>query len=141
MEISIYAEAAGLVIFGAGGDLTRRKLVPALYNLFLDPYLPERFAIIGIDLQPLNDERFRERMREGVDQFSRRGKVDVLQAIRSIAHDEVHLFAARDDTICRKIGGGCGGNRVPTDRHQRHSCPGGRITVASTRPRRTCSPR
>jgi glucose-6-phosphate 1-dehydrogenase len=95
MENSIYPEAAGLVIFGAGGDLTRRKLAPALYDLFLDHYLPERFAIIGIDLQPLNDERFRERMREGVGQFSRRGKVDVLQAIRSIEPDEVHLFAAR----------------------------------------------
>lgn len=38
MENSIYPEAAVLVIFGAGGDLTRRKLVPALYDLFLDHY-------------------------------------------------------------------------------------------------------
>jgi glucose-6-phosphate 1-dehydrogenase len=76
MENHIYPEAAVLVIFGAGGDLTRRKLVPALYDLFLDRYLPQRFAIIGIDLQPLDDERFRQRMRDGVDQFSRRGKPD-----------------------------------------------------------------
>src|SRR5262245_17630437 len=76
MENHIYPEAAGLVIFGAGGDLTRRKLVPALYDLFLDRYSPQRFAIIGVDLQPLDDESFRQRMREGVDQFSRRGKVD-----------------------------------------------------------------
>jgi glucose-6-phosphate 1-dehydrogenase len=45
MENLSYPDAAGLVIFGAGGDLTRRKLVPALYDLFLDHYLPERFAI------------------------------------------------------------------------------------------------
>jgi glucose-6-phosphate 1-dehydrogenase len=76
MENYIYPEAAGLVIFGAGGDLTRRKLVPALYDLFIDRYLPERFAIIGIDLQPLDGESFRQRMREGVDQFSRRGKAE-----------------------------------------------------------------
>src|SRR6266540_4511834 len=76
MENYRYPEAAGLVIFGAAGDLARRKLVPALYDLFLDRYLPERFAIIGIDLQPLNDERFRQRMRESVGQFSRRGKAD-----------------------------------------------------------------
>src|SRR5258706_9454509 len=76
MENHIYPEAAVLVIFGAGGDLTRRKLVPALYDLFLDRYLPERFAIIGIDLQPLNDESFRQRLRAGVDQFSRRGAAD-----------------------------------------------------------------
>ncbi len=76
MENYRYPEAAGLVIFGAAGDLARRKLVPALYDLFLDRYLPERFAIIGIDLQPLNDERFRQRMRESVGQFSRRGKAE-----------------------------------------------------------------
>ena len=76
MENHIYPDAAVLMIFGAGGDLTRRKLVPALYDLFLDRYLPGRFAIIGIDLQPLNDETFRQRMRDGVDQFSRRGKAD-----------------------------------------------------------------
>src|SRR5262245_28902142 len=76
MENHIYSEAAVLAIFGAGGDLTRRKLVPALYDLFLDRYLPQRFAVIGVDLQPLDDERLRHRMPESVDQFSRRGKAD-----------------------------------------------------------------
>jgi glucose-6-phosphate 1-dehydrogenase len=63
-----------LVIFGAAGDLTRRKLVPALYNLCLDNLLPDKFTIIGLDLKPLSDADFRLRLREGVDQFSRRGK-------------------------------------------------------------------
>ena len=76
MENHMYPEAAVLVIFGAAGDLTRRKLVPALYDLFLDHFLPQRFAIIGVDRQPLDDERLRQRMREGVDQFSRRGTAD-----------------------------------------------------------------
>lgn len=65
-----------LVIFGAGGDLTRRKLVPALYNLLLDQQLPERFAIIGVARKNLENDVFRERLRAGLDDFSRRGKVD-----------------------------------------------------------------
>ncbi len=50
--------------------------MPALYDLFRDQYSPERFTVIGIDYKPLNDERFRQRLREGVDQFSRRGKAE-----------------------------------------------------------------
>jgi glucose-6-phosphate 1-dehydrogenase len=41
-----------LVIFGANGDLTWRKLVPALYNLSLDGLLPEKFAVLGVDGKP-----------------------------------------------------------------------------------------
>jgi glucose-6-phosphate 1-dehydrogenase len=55
-----------LVIFGASGDLTRRKLVPALYNLFLDKWLPERFAILGVDRKPLDDVTFSQKLRGGV---------------------------------------------------------------------------
>ena len=49
METLIQTNPVAIVIFGAGGDLTWRKLVPALYSLFVDRWLPERFAIIGID--------------------------------------------------------------------------------------------
>ncbi len=63
-----------MVIFGAGGDLTWRKLVPALYNLFLDHRLPERFAVVGVARQEMDDSAFRKRLREGVDLFSRRGR-------------------------------------------------------------------
>ena len=66
-----------IVIFGAGGDLTRRKLIPALYNLYLGDWLPEKFAIIGIDRKNQSDEEFRQNLRaEGVDEFSRRGKAE-----------------------------------------------------------------
>jgi len=65
-----------MVIFGAGGDLALRKLVPALYSLFLDRLLPERFAIVGVARKKLDDDGFRSRLREGVDTFSRRGRVD-----------------------------------------------------------------
>jgi glucose-6-phosphate 1-dehydrogenase len=63
-----------LVIFGAGGDLTWRKLVPALYNLFLDGWLPDQFALIGLDLKPMSDDECRTRWRDGVDRFSRQGR-------------------------------------------------------------------
>jgi glucose-6-phosphate 1-dehydrogenase len=61
-----------LVIFGAAGDLTNRKLLPALYNLFLDRWLPDHFAVIGCDRVDMTTEQFRDRMRQGVDAFSRR---------------------------------------------------------------------
>ena len=65
-----------LVIFGAGGDLTWRKLVPALYNLFLDNLLPEHFALIGLDRKEMSEDEFCERLHNGIDRFSRRGKID-----------------------------------------------------------------
>ncbi len=65
-----------LVIFGAGGDLTARKLVPALYNLFLDKWLPGKLVIIGVDIKEMSDEQFRQYILGGVNKFSRRGKVE-----------------------------------------------------------------
>jgi glucose-6-phosphate 1-dehydrogenase len=65
-----------LVVFGAGGDLAHRKLIPAIYNLSLDGQLPEQFAVLGLDRLDMNDDAFRQHLREGVDQFSRRGKAD-----------------------------------------------------------------
>ncbi len=65
-----------VVIFGAGGDLTWRKLVPALYNLHLDRLVEDRFAIIGVDRKEMSDDDFRRHLRQGVDEHSRRGKAD-----------------------------------------------------------------
>src|SRR5665213_552497 len=65
-----------LVIFGAAGDLTHRKLLPALFNLFLDKRLPDKFSILGVDRKPLEQEGFRNHLHEGVNEFSRRGKAD-----------------------------------------------------------------
>ncbi|MGE5647320.1 MAG: glucose-6-phosphate dehydrogenase [Acidobacteriota bacterium] len=58
------------VIFGANGDLTRRKLIPALYRLARDRRLPPGFAVIGNSRTPLDDAQFREKMREAVGEFS-----------------------------------------------------------------------
>jgi len=67
-----HAEPTAIVIFGASGDLTQRKLVPALYNLFLDGWLPDQFAMIGISRTEMGDDEFRQRLRSGIDRFSRR---------------------------------------------------------------------
>ncbi len=60
-----------LVIFGASGDLTSRKLVPALFNLFREKRLPGDFAVVGFARRPKSDAEFRAEMREGVERFSR----------------------------------------------------------------------
>jgi glucose-6-phosphate 1-dehydrogenase len=57
-----------IIIFGASGDLTKRKLIPAIYQLFVDSLLPENFAILGASRTELNDEEFRERMKEFLPQ-------------------------------------------------------------------------
>ncbi len=61
-----------LVIFGGGGDLSRRKLLPALYNLALDGVLPPHFAVLGFARNELDDASYRQFAREGIEKFSRR---------------------------------------------------------------------
>ena len=60
-----------LVIFGASGDLTKRKLFPALYSLAFRRLLPERFAVVGTARTDETDEDFKERMKEAVQEFGR----------------------------------------------------------------------
>ena len=55
-----------LVIFGASGDLTRRKLLPALHNLSRGQRLPARFAVVGVARTPMSDEQFRELFHQSV---------------------------------------------------------------------------
>jgi glucose-6-phosphate 1-dehydrogenase len=62
------------VIFGGTGDLTKRKLVPAFYNLFLDGWMPEKFAIIGLGRTEMTDGQYQEHLCEGLSKFSRSGK-------------------------------------------------------------------
>jgi glucose-6-phosphate 1-dehydrogenase len=60
------------VILGAAGDLSRRKLLPALYNLALDGLLPASFAVLGVAINDLDDSAFRQFAQESVMRFSRR---------------------------------------------------------------------
>jgi glucose-6-phosphate 1-dehydrogenase len=69
-------EATILVIFGGMGDLTWRKLAPALYNLLLDHELPEQFAVIGLDMKDASLDEFNQRLRDGANRFCQCGEVD-----------------------------------------------------------------
>jgi glucose-6-phosphate 1-dehydrogenase len=69
-------EPCALAIFGASGDLTQRKLFPALFALAVRNLLPEQFAVVGVARTEMTTEEFRERMREGVVEHCR----DPLQA-------------------------------------------------------------
>jgi glucose-6-phosphate 1-dehydrogenase len=65
-----------MVIFGASGDLTKRKLVPALYSLARDRLLPSSFNVVGVARRDLEHGVFQQAMREGCDKFARRRPVD-----------------------------------------------------------------
>ena len=62
-------DPCAMVIFGAGGDLTRRLLVPALYNLSCTGLIPDRFAIIGADIAALDADTWRDRLHEMLQSF------------------------------------------------------------------------
>jgi glucose-6-phosphate 1-dehydrogenase len=61
-----------IVIFGGGGDLAHRKLLPALYNLHVDQLLPQKIAIVGVGRKDQTDDAYRAFAKDGVKQFSRR---------------------------------------------------------------------
>jgi len=70
------AEPCVVVIFGASGDLTKRKLVPALYSLAQQNLLAGGFSVVGAARTPMTHEAFRAAMREAVNKFSEAGPVD-----------------------------------------------------------------
>ena len=65
-----------MLVFGASGDLTKRLLVPALYNLACDGLLSESFALLGTAMDPLTTESFRERMSADIRKFHTRKEFD-----------------------------------------------------------------
>ena len=60
-----------IVIFGASGDLAKRKVIPALYNLAVAGLLPERYCVIGFAMSEWDDEAFRSHARQAIDEYSR----------------------------------------------------------------------
>ncbi|HXA49196.1 MAG TPA: glucose-6-phosphate dehydrogenase [Candidatus Acidoferrum sp.] len=70
------APECAVVIFGANGDLTKRKLIPALYRLAYDRRLAAGFAVVGTSRTAMTDDQFREKMRESVEKFSEDTKLD-----------------------------------------------------------------
>lgn len=70
------ADPCILVVFGASGDLTKRLLIPSLFNLFSDKLLPEKFVILGMAIDDFSSESFRKKMDVDVLEFSRRKDID-----------------------------------------------------------------
>ena len=69
-------EPCTIVIFGASGDLTVRKLIPALYHLFIEGQMPESFRVVGFARREKTDESWRKEMRAGIEKYSRTCKVN-----------------------------------------------------------------
>jgi glucose-6-phosphate 1-dehydrogenase len=74
METSSKNTPTIITIFGGTGDLSRRKLIPALYNLYLDGWLNDKFSIICIGSSLADQDALLKHLRDGVDKFSRNGK-------------------------------------------------------------------
>jgi len=72
-----------VVIFGASGDLTYRKLIPSLFSLKKENILPEKYAILGVSRSEYSNAEFREKMKEGIQSFSN---------IKNINEDELNSF-------------------------------------------------
>src|SRR3954466_8713032 len=77
-ETNKTADPCIMVIFGATGDLTKRKLLPALYNLAHDDFLPHKFAIIGVGRQEMTSEEFRKDVLSELTEFIKDGPEEKL---------------------------------------------------------------
>jgi glucose-6-phosphate 1-dehydrogenase len=88
--------ATTLVIFGASGDLTRRKLLPALYSLSRGQRLPARFAVVGVARSAMSDGQFRQQFNDSLQEFA---KVDARsdEVVRSLQAQMYFVWGEMDD--------------------------------------------
>ena len=93
--ISESLEPCSIIIFGASGGLTARKLIPALYRIFKDKRMPSAFRIIGFARREKTDETWRTELRTALDQFSRTKPVD--NAVWAEFSKEYFLLYRRHD--------------------------------------------
>ncbi|MBI1878502.1 MAG: glucose-6-phosphate dehydrogenase [Chloroflexi bacterium] len=107
-----------VVIFGASGDLTERKLMPALFSLACEGLLPEQFAVVGVARSEMDHDGFRQKIKQGIEKFSRL-KPDECSAWPKFAEGLHYHQANYDDPtsydgLCKllaqideKVGAGC----------------------------------
>ncbi|MFP4096279.1 MAG: glucose-6-phosphate dehydrogenase [Cyclobacteriaceae bacterium] len=92
-----------IIIFGGSGDLNKRKLIPALYNLYLDKYLPEHFQVVGIGRTPYKKEDYRNMLRQEVAAFSRRGLSDENSWQEFAQHVEYFVMDAQQQSSFQQL--------------------------------------
>jgi glucose-6-phosphate 1-dehydrogenase len=104
------ADPCAVVIFGASGDLAKRKLLPALFNLAGRRALPDAFRVVGVGRRPMSDEAYRDKVREDLGRFS---PVPVDPALWawfaprvSFAHEPLDRQASFDALAARLTGAG-----------------------------------
>jgi len=97
------ADPCIMIIFGASGDLTKRLLLPAIYNLGCDGLLPERFAIVGFSMDDYTTESFREKLNQDLGEFGTRETPDPI--VREWLIDRLHYVAGRfdDPVACERV--------------------------------------
>jgi len=116
-----------LVIFGASGDLAKRKLMPAIYNLAHEGALPERFNLIGCARSEWSDDEFRDVARDAIKKFSRRPPDDtVLDSLLERARYVPGTFD--HESVFEKVGG------IADDMDEEAGLPFNRIFYLSTAP-------
>jgi glucose-6-phosphate 1-dehydrogenase len=93
LQLSRRPEPCLMVIFGASGDLTMRKLFPALYSLAYRQLLPAKFGIVGVARTEETDDEFRERMKAAVQEF---GRDDFREDVWEWLADGMHYVAGED---------------------------------------------
>lgn len=117
-----------LVIFGATGDLTARKLFPALYNLQREGRLPSHFACVGFARREKSNEQFRQEMHEAVNQFSRVKPVD--ENLWSTFMNQIFYHVSNFD----EDNGYASLKKLLDDIDKQHGTGGNRVFYLSTQP-------
>lgn len=122
------ADPCIMVIFGATGDLTSRKLVPALYNLVIDGELPAHFACVGFARREKTNDQFRDELFEAINSYSRNKPID--KEIWETFKNQIfyHQSEFDDDNGYESL------NTVLTDLDSKFGTNGNRLYYLSTQP-------
>lgn len=127
-RISKIADPCIMVIFGATGDLTSRKLLPALYNLMQDGELPAHFACVGFARREKTHDQFRDEMKQAIEKFSRTKPIDTEIWDTFKDHIFYHQSEFDDDQGYEEL------NDVLTDLDSKFGTKGNRLYYLSTQP-------
>lgn len=120
-------DPATVVIFGASGDLSRRKLIPALYYLYEDGFLPKRLSIVGFSRTPMTDEAFREIMinslSEVVKDPGELAQHPLVQSLHYVAGNSTNLDSYKE--LQQRL----------TELEEQYQIPGNRLYYLSVAPK------